>query len=344
MPDPGTGAKRSFNLPGLIVWLSVTAGLALSIVSLLKICSSCSETASYRVFGLDFGWFGIGFFALLTIAVALRKRSVWLGWIATLMVFSSAGAETRFIWIQKYEIGQWCPICLWLATAVFIACIGISWEHFHNYTAKGATMKSKLVYLVLVSLFFVVGLGAAITGVKKEAQAAEPDLYLGRSSSATTVYFVSDWFCPACRKAEPAIEKMYPELAKSVRISFVDFPIHRETTNFTPYNLQFLTFEKGKYISLRRALADLALKTKNPTEADVKAAIAPLGVKLRPMNYSDTLYGMQSNLMVYRGYNVHSTPTVLVVNEKSKKSKQLVGDAQINHAAVKAAIAEVEKK
>ena len=205
-------------------------------------------------------------------------------------------------------------------------------------------MKSKLVYLVLVSLFFFVGLGAAITGVKKEAQAAEPNLFLGRTSSATTVYFVSDWFCPACRKAEPAIEKMYPELAKSVRIGFVDFPIHRETTNFTPYNLQFLTFEKGKYISLRKALADLALKTKNPSEADVKAAIAPLGVKLRPMSYSDTLYGMQSNLMIYRGYNVNSTPTVVVANDKTKKNKLLVGDVQINLAAVKAAIADVEKK
>lgn len=344
MPAPGAGAKSGFNLPGLIVWLAVLSGLVLSIVSLLKICSSCSETANYRVFGLDFGWFGIGYFALMTIAVALRKQTEWFCWISALLVFSAAGAEARFIWIQNYEIGQWCPICLSLATAVFFACIGISWERFRTNTAKGATMKSTLVYLVMISLFFVMGLGTAISGVKKEADAAELDLFLGKSSSPTTVYFVSDWFCPACRKAEPAIEKMYPELARTVRISFVDFPIHKETTNFTPYNLQFLTFEKGKYINLRKALADLSLKTKNPSEAEVKAAVAPLGVKLRPTSYSDTLYGMQSNLMVYRGYNVHSTPTVVVTNEKTKKNKLLVGDVQINLAAVKAAIAEVEKK
>jgi len=137
---------------------------------------------------------------------------------------------------------------------------------------------------------------------------------------------------------------MYPELAKSVKVGFVDFPIHKETLNFTPYNLQFLAFEKGKYISLRKALANLSLKNSNPSEADVKAAIAPLGVKLRQMNYSDTLYGMQFNLTVYRGYNVHSTPTVVVINAKTKKSKLLVGDVQINLAAVKAAIADVEKK
>lgn len=344
IPAPDAGTKSRFNLPGMVVWLAVLSGLALSIVSLFKICSSCSETANYRVFGLDFGWFGIGYFALMTMAVALRKRSEWFCWFSTLLVFSAAGAEARFIWIQKYEIGQWCPICLSLATAVFFACIGTVWERFRTISVKGATMKSKLVYLVLVSLFFVTGLGAALTGVQKEADAAEQDLYLGRTSSPTTVYFVSDWFCPACRKAEPAIEKMYPELAKSVRIGFVDFPIHKETTNFTPYNLQFLTFEKKKYISLRKALADLSLKTKTPSEEEVKSAVAPLGVKLRPMSYSDTLYGMQSNLMVYRGYNVHSTPTVVVANDKTKKNKLLVGDVQINLAAVKAAIAEVEKK
>ena len=74
---------------------------------------------------------------------------------------------------------------------------------------------------------------------------------------------------------------MYPELAKSVRVSFVDFPIHKETLNFTPYNLQFLKYEKAQYINLRRVLADLALKTNKPSEQEVQALVAPLGVKLR---------------------------------------------------------------
>jgi len=344
MPCSEAGSKRGFNLPNLILWLAMPAGLVLSVVALFKICSSCSETANYRVFGLDFGWFGIGYFTLLILVAALRRRYGWCCWVAALLVFAAAGAEARFIWIQKYDINQWCPICLSLAATVFTACIGITWDSFRNYTAKGVTMKSKLVYLVLVSLFFIMGLGTAVTGVNKEADAAELDLFLGKGSSPTTVYFVSDWFCPACRKAEPIIEKIYPELARSVRISFVDFPIHKETLNFTPYNLQFLAFEKGKYISLRKALADLSLKTTNPSEADVKAAVAPLGVKLRQMNYSDTLYGMQFNLTVYRGYNVHSTPSVVVVNAKTKKSRLLVGDVQISLAAVRAAIADVEKK
>lgn len=335
--------KSTVIVPNIIVWLATFVGFVLSIVSLFKICSSCSATAQYRVFGMDFGWFGISYFAALTIIIVLRRRWDWCDWPASVLLFASAGAEIRLIWIQKYEIGQWCPICLSIAAAVFVACVGITWYFFQNYTAKGASMP-KLIYIVLVTICFLMGLGGSILGVKKEAGASELDLYLGKASSSTTVYFVSDWFCPICRKIEPAIEKMYPELAKSVRISFVDLPIHKETLNFTPYNLQFISFEKPKYIRLRKALSELSLKTKNPTEMEVQTAVAPLGVKLRQVSYADTLYGMQSNLTVYRGYAVNATPSVVVTNSKTKRTKILVGDNQISEKGVKAAIVEVEKK
>lgn len=344
MDSLGLCSKRWPLLPNMVIWVSVLAGLALSVASLMKVCSSCSATAQYRVFGMDFGWFGVSYFTVLVIVIALRRCWARLDLLLFLLLFASLGAEARFIWIQKYEIGQWCPICLSLAVAVLVACLGIVWYMFQNYTAKGAAMKSKLICIVFISICFIVGLGGAVVGVKKEADAAELDLFLGKTTSATTVYFVSDWFCPVCRKIEPSIEKMYPELAKSVRISFVDLPIHKETLNFTPYNLQFISFEKAKYISLRKALTALALKTKNPTEAEVQAAVAPLGVKLRQVSYADTLYGMQSNLTVYRGYGVNATPSVVVTNSKTKKTKVLVGDNQISEVGIKAAIIGVEKK
>ncbi len=335
------GSKQS-PLPGLIVWVSTLAGLGLSIEALLTICGSCSVTAGYRLFGMEFGWAGIAFFAPLLPLLALRRRQAWCGWLVPLLLFAAAGAEARFIWIQKYEIGQWCPICLCLAAAVFLACLGSLWERLHTLSAKGESMKSTLVTLLLASFFFVIGLGAATVGVNKQADAAEPDLFLGRRSSPTTVYFVSDWFCPACRKAEPTLERIYPELSRSVRIGFVDFPIHRETTNFTPYNMQFLINEKAKYMSLRRALSELSLKTRTPSEAEVAAAIAPLGVRLRPINYADTLNGMQWNQKIYNGFNVHSTPTVVVTNGTTSRTKLLVGGNRISLPAIRAAIADVE--
>jgi protein-disulfide isomerase len=338
------GSKRFFSLPAAITWVASLSGLVLSVEALLKICTDCSETTDYRVFGLDFGWFGIGFFSLLLLMLALRGKATICHWGIRLMLFAAAGAEVRFIWIQKYEIGQWCPVCLSLAAAVFAACVGTGWENYREWAAKGTSMKSGLVCSLLAALFFVMGVGAAVVGVSKEAASAKPDLFLGRRSSPTTVYFVSDWFCPASRRVEPVIERMYPELARSVRIGFVDFPIHRETTSFTPFNLQFLAFEKTKYMSLRKALSALSLRTVTPTEDEVRRAIALLGVTLRPINYSDTLSGMEKNLAVYRGYGVSSTPTVVVTNAGTRKKLLLVGENRITPEAVRGAIAEVGKK
>lgn len=326
-----------------IIWLVLLAGLGLSIAAQLKICSACSETAQYRILGMEFGWFGIGWFVVLTMLQVLKRRVTSCGVVVTMSLFASAGAEAHLIWIQKYEIGQWCPICLGIATAVFVACVASLWDILKKSQIQGITMKSRPLWILIATLAFVLGLGGSLLGTRLESQAAEPDLFLGKKTSQTTVYVVSDWFCPVCRKIEPDIDKMIPGLAKSVRLGFVDYPIHKETLNFTPYNLQFLTFEKEKYPELRKALAGLALRTKKPTAQEVQAAIAPLGVKLREINYADTLTGMQTNMAVYRGYNLKSTPSVVVTNNKAKKTKVLVGDKQISEAAIRGAIAEVEK-
>lgn len=325
------------------LWLTVVSGITLSIVSVLKICSDCSETAAYSIFNLNFGWFGIGFFFVCATLLAGRNRFGWADCLLLVMLSSAVGAEARFIWLQKYVIGQWCPVCLGIAATVCFGCVAKFYEALSATVIKGVGMKSSLKFFIVVTLSILVGLAGAMIGVKNESEAAELDMFLGKSNSQTVVYFISDWFCPACRKIEPVVEKMYPDIARRAKIGFVDFPIHKETLNFTPYNLQFLYFEKGKYIQLRKALGELAMKTKNPTPEEVQAAVAPLGVKLRQVNYSDILYGMQANLTVYRGFDVRSTPSVVITNTRTKKTKILVGDRQITEPAVLAAISEVEK-
>ena len=325
------------------VGIALLAGLILSIVSVLKICSACTDLGDFAIFGLNFGWFGIGFFSLL-IVLKLSSRRIWqFDWFVLLFLAAAAGAETRFIWLQKYDIGHWCPICLGIAAAVFIGLALQLYETWVILTRKGAGMKVRARFFLFVILMVAIGLGSSILGVKRESQAAELDPFLGKQKSATIVYFVSDWFCPSCRKVEPVIEKMFPDVARLAKVTFVDFPIHRETSNFTPYNLQFLYHEKGKYLSLRKALGELALKTKNPSPDQVQAAVAPLGVKVRLLDMADILYGTQANLSVYRGFNLNSTPSVVVTNTKTKKTKILVGDKQITEQAVKSAIQEVEK-
>jgi thiol-disulfide isomerase/thioredoxin len=313
-------------------------------MSALNICTSaCSEATLYKIFGLDLGWFGVIFFSAVIGALVLQGRFVWMRWVIILLVCSAAGAELRFIWLQKYVIGRWCPLCLAIAAVIYVMVIVVLLNEGINIRLRRVKMKAYMKYLTTVMLAVFLGFSGALLGVKKEAEAAELNMFLGKTDSHTVVYIISDWFCPACRRTEPAIAKMYPKIAAIAKIGFVDIPVHPETTNFTPYNTEFLVYEKGKYIQLRGALSELAKRTKTPSREDVQKAIAPYGVKLRSMNYADIASGMNWNENIYQTYEIKATPTVVVANEKTGKHVKLVGENEISYEAIMKAFAETGK-
>ena len=303
----------------------------------------CSETAKYTVFGLDFGWFGTGFFCLLLLMLSLRGRIPAAGGPLFYGICAATGAEVHLLWIQKYEIGIWCPVCLGIAAVVVATVLVLSYELVTTQITFGGPMKGKIIQLTVILVALMIGFGGALVGVQKEAGAAELDIYFGKRKSDTTVYFVSDWFCPVCRKIEPDIEKMYPELMATVRIAFVDMPIHPESANITPYHLQFMLYEKDKYISLRHVLDEVSHTNKNPTQDQIQTAVAPLGVTLRPPNFMEILNGVRQFETIYRSFKVTATPTVVIDNTRTKKRKVLVGGNEISSNSIKAAIAEVDK-
>ena len=335
---------RFFMLAKIVLWLGTIAGLVFSVMSALNICTSaCSEAALYTIFGLNFGWFGAVFFSVLIGALAIRSRFVWAEKLIVLFVCAAAGAELRFIWLQKYVIGSWCPLCLAIATAIYLMIIVLLLKEWHKMRTRRTNMKAYIKFMTAGMLAVVFGLSGAVLGVKKEAKAAELNMFLGKTGSHTVVYFVSDWFCPACRRTEPAIAAMYPKVAAIAKVSFVDIPVHPETTNFTPYNTQFLVYEKGKYIQLRGALTELARNTKTPSPEDIQKAINPYGVKLHNMNYADIASGMEWNENIYRTFEIKATPTVVVSNAKTGKHVNLVGEKEISYRAILKAIADVDK-
>ncbi len=330
-----------------LLLIAALTGLGLSIVSYIQYClDACADTASFTLFGFDFGLFGILFFCGLTAVVILRHRLPLLATLCPLMLCAAAGAEAHFTWIQKYVIGSWCPLCLGIAAAVFAGLIIVCGEQLRELQTKGGTMHQYLRRAALGIAALAVGLSVSVVGVKQEtatAASSAMDLYLGKTNSPVTVYFISDWFCPACRKAEKAIETMYPAVSRKARVTFIDYPIHPESNNFTPYNLQFLAHEKKQYLKLRGALAALSLKTKTPSPAEVQAAVQPYGVTLRQINYADVMYGMQFNLTTYRGFGVKGTPAVVVANGKTRKFSVLDGASAITREKVLAAIAELSR-
>ncbi len=337
-------ADRLSITASVIYLLGAIAGLVLSAMSALNICTSaCSEASLFTIFGFNFGWFGVLFFSVLIGMLSLRKRLAWIDKIVIILICAAAGAELQFIWVQKFVIGKWCPLCLTIAAVIYLMTIAVVLREWRKLLSRRTRMKDRIKLIVTVLLALILGLSGAIVGVHKEAEAAELNVFLGKTDSSTVIYFVSDWFCPACRRAEPAIAEIFPKIASIAKIGFVDIPIHPETTNFTPYNLDFLVHEKSKYIQLRKALYDLAKETKTPSPEEVQKAVAPYGVKLHQMNYADVASGMNWNEHISRTYKIEATPTVVVSNTKTGKHVNLVGREDISYQAILKAIDDVDK-
>ena len=128
-----------------------------------------------------------------------------------------------------------------------------------------------------------------------------------------------------------------------MRVAFVDMPIHPESANYSPYNIQFMLHQKEKYIPLRQALSRLSQTSKSPTPEQVQTAVAPLGVNVTTLNFMEVLNGVKQFETIYKNFKVAGTPSVVVDNTKTKKRKLLTGINEISRDKIKAAITEVEK-
>ena len=195
---------------------------------------------------------------------------------------------------------------------------------------------------------FVVGVLLSAVGLgKHDAHAAVRSgkaLSFGVLDGSSEVYVVTDWFCPSCRAVEAEIGKGAQLAMKQAKVVFVDYPIHEETLNFIPYNLSFMIREKEMYLRIREAMLDLARKTKEPTPGDVQAAVAPLGVRYVPLNYADVVAGTQYFNTVIQRFKIARTPTVVVTDAKTGKTKLLSGSAGISSENIMKALVEVLEK
>jgi uncharacterized membrane protein len=352
---------RRFSLTKLddwlywIIFLSLIAGIILSIVSGVSLCTeACAESHTYRLFGLRFEWIGLFFFILAGIFHLLSASYPKLSFLTGLMIAGAFGSELKFILLQKNEIGKFCPVCLSIAACIAIAAAAFTIGYFIELNSvirlgqRGELMKSitKGITSIAVVLF---GFLVATVGIAKFDQlgAAEEtvkeSLAMGNLTSPIEVYVFTDWSCPACRAVEPEIEKMAPDVMKVARLTFVDYVIHPETLNYTPYNVSFMIKNKAQYFAIREKLGELSIKTGTPTDELVEKAVEPLGVKYYQLNYADITLSQKYFRQLSKQFGISKTPTVVVVNRQTKKGKKLVGGAEITEANVMKAIETLQK-
>ncbi|MFZ4856650.1 MAG: thioredoxin domain-containing protein [Desulfuromonadaceae bacterium] len=329
----------------LFVLTLLAIGIALSIISATDLCNfgGCSETHQYRLLGLPFPAVGVTFFALAGVLTVLTPRFSSAEFLSNLLLAGAGGAEINMILLQKNVIKAWCPVCLAIATLIYLLLLTNLVRYFLT-RKENFCMKPKFVYqplsIVVVVLFsFIV----TFSGIAKpDAVAGQLNLSLGNQQSKVEIYMFSDWLCPVCVKVEGVIEPLYPTLASKAKLFFVDKIIHPEATNFVPYHLSFAAYEKDKYLQLRKALFAVAQKTKNPTNDDVMAAIAPQKIAYKPLSFLDVTQQMGNSIKLAEQFRITSTPTMIIRNSKTGKMKVLAGSGEITSALIFKGIKEVE--
>lgn len=209
---------------------------------------------------------------------------------------------------------------------------------------------NKLNKHILFSLAYVFAFICAILFNLPSAHADEEDiqeikqrLVLGKANSPIEIYIVSDWFCSSCKKLEPKLEQLYNNFKSKAAFYFVDFPINRQSANFSPYHLSFLINEKSKYLAARQSLMDLTDETQKPTDIDVAKLAKAKKLKFEELSFEDIKNGTEFFDDVVKRYSISATPTVVVVNKETEKFEKFKG-SQAKEKTISEAIDKLEGK
>jgi protein-disulfide isomerase len=192
----------------------------------------------------------------------------------------------------------------------------------------------KIFKLSLLAFFINISTSYADSDIKDK-------IAFGNKSSSIEVYFVSDWFCPSCKRAEPIIEKLYPQIQSQVAFYFIDYPINKKSLNYSPYNLAFLVHNKPQYFTIRNSLIDLADTVDSPTDENMMVIAEKAQTDLKELSYGEVKSGLDYFGTIVTKYKLNATPTVVVNNTNTHKFVKFSGSNKISEKAILKAIADL---
>lgn len=162
----GAGYRR---VRSILLWLALSTCWLISIFAVIEelcLATACSDTASFTFFGIGMWWYGIAYFSLILLLMWLRHKIYVLRWALVAMVYSGIGAEFRLLWIQKYIIGSWCPLCVTICGALYFAAVILLIENVQNAGSGVGRGKRLLGLLAFMTAMIAIGLAVAVAGIK----------------------------------------------------------------------------------------------------------------------------------------------------------------------------------
>ena len=151
-----------------LLWIAVFTAWFVSVFSVIRelcLVNACRDTASFTIFGVNMGWFGIAYFSFIPLLLYFRRRHHWLDWVLSATVFAGIGAELRLLWIQKYIIGGWCPLCVTICCALFVTAMLLLIEKVPGARSGEDNGKILAGWTAFVLIMIALGLVIAVIGV-----------------------------------------------------------------------------------------------------------------------------------------------------------------------------------
>lgn len=141
-------------------------------------------------------------------------------------------------------------------------------------------------------------------------------LSFGKGETEARLY--SDYFCSACKTLEPNIEYLLADLVKRniITITFIDTPLHKQSTLYARYFLYILNSKKeiGHALKARSALFEAAQQNIADKEK-LEAFLASKKIKFKPFDPQPVFAMLQHYL---RSDRIRATPTCVLINGDKK--------------------------
>ncbi|MEW6418705.1 MAG: thioredoxin domain-containing protein [Nitrospirota bacterium] len=282
-------------------WINIGLFIVGIVIALLY--SVCEESCTYlqgSLFGIKLNYIGILYMGVLALSNLLKRNAIFLA-----LLSFGIGAELYLIGFQIMN-SVYCSYCLSFGAVIFLL-FALNFEQARKTFITATLFLGFLLFLVLFQ-------GSAIPVY------AADTLLPSFGNGSVKVRLYTDYFCKPCSALEPKLEPVIKDLVKKglITITFIDTPVHKETTLYAKYFLYILNEKKEFNYAIRaRAVLFEAAKQKITDSKKLEAFILQKGIKMKPFDAAST-FGVLSSYL--KEDNIKSTPTCIIDN-KGKKDR-----------------------
>jgi thiol:disulfide interchange protein DsbA len=281
-------------------WINVGLFIVGIVIALLY--SVCEESCTYlqgSLLGVELNYLGILFMGVLALFNLLKRNALFL-----ILLSFGIGAELYLLGFQIMN-SVYCSYCLSFGVVIFLL-FALNFERSRKTFVTAALFLGFILFLV-----FFHGAAAPVY--------AADTLIPSFGNGHVNVRLYTDYFCKPCSALEPKLDSAINDLVKKqiITITFIDTPVHKESTLYAKYFLYILNEKKEfKYALRARAILFEAAKQKITDSKKLEAFILQKGIRLKPFDVEST-FGVLSSYL--NEDNIKSTPTCIIENKGKKE-------------------------